>query len=85
MQVTISSTAEAMLSRYPLSRERLLAILQSVPGNCFIDGKVGRIPGNDELVLRSRDHRPLSVTHPEFSDPTTMERIIQEWSSAGAE
>jgi hypothetical protein len=83
MKVTLSPTADAMLSRYPHSRERLLAALEGSPGHCFIDGKVGRIPGNDELVFRSPDYPALTIPHAEFADPAMLARVIQEWSSAG--
>jgi hypothetical protein len=81
MRVTFSQTADAMLGPYTSSREKLLAVLEALPGDCFIDGKVGRIPGNDELVLRSMKHRPISIPHSDFSDPARLGRVIEEWVS----
>jgi len=83
MQVTFSQTAEALLGPYRQSRDVLLAALAGLPGSCFIDGKVGRIAGNDELVLRALNHRPTSVPHSDFSDPARLGRVVEEWANSG--
>jgi hypothetical protein len=82
MQLTFSQPADAILGRYIQSREKLVAVLAALPGHCFIDGKVGRIPGNDELVLRSPDYPPMTVPHAQFSDPTRLGHVLEEWASS---
>lgn len=84
MKVTFSQTADAMLGPYVQSHKQLLAALGGVPGQCFIDGKVGRIPGNDDLVFRSPNLPALTLSHAEFADPAAVERLIEEWLSSAS-
>jgi hypothetical protein len=84
MTATFSQAAEMILSRHKQFRERLLkAIEGTVAGQCFIDGRIGRSPTNDELVLMCQGHQPINVEYSEFADEATIKRIIQEWSGPG--
>lgn len=85
MIVTFSQAAEMILSRHKQFRERLLAALErDLAGQCFVDGRIGRGPTNDELVLMSQGHDPITVPYDEFPDEATIKRIVREWSSSGA-
>lgn len=84
MKVTFSPAAEQILSRNKDFREALLAAIESgLTGHCFIDGRIGRTPSNDELVLMCQGHDPITVPSNEFRDEATVKRIVQTWSSTG--
>lgn len=83
MTVTFSQAAEMILSRHKQFRETLLAAIESgLTGHCFIDGRIGRTPTNDELILMCQGHDPITVPYNEFRDEATVKRIVQEWSSS---
>jgi hypothetical protein len=83
MQITFSQAADMILSRHEEFREGLLQVLGgSVAGHCFIDGRIGRTPADDELVLRRQDHSPITIPYHEFADRAAIKRIIEEWPSA---
>lgn len=82
MVITLSPSAEMILSRNTDFRDKLLAALKgSLEGQCFIDGRVGRTPANDELIFMCQDHETIGVESYEFADPATIKEIIRKWSS----
>lgn len=84
MTATFSQAAEMILSRHKQFRERLLAAVEGIPaGQCFIDGRIGRGPTTDELVLMCQGHEPITVPYFEFPDEATIRRIVKKWSSSG--
>lgn len=84
MIATFSQAAEMILSRHKQFRERLLAAVESgLPGQCFIDGRIGRGPTTDELVLMCQGHDPITVPYDEFADEATIRRIVREWGAPG--
>jgi hypothetical protein len=80
MKLTFSTSADSILSRSRDFQNALLKALEHLPGHGFVEGKVGRIAGNDEIVLMCQGHDPITVTQPEFKNPATISRIAEEWS-----
>ena len=85
MTITFSQSADMILSRHQEFREGLLKLLGERPaGHCFIDGRVGRTPGDDELVLRCQGQPAITIPYHEFGDAATLQRILEEWSGSGS-
>ncbi|HVS40026.1 MAG TPA: hypothetical protein VMS17_30990 [Gemmataceae bacterium] len=85
MNVTFSPTADAILGQQQTFRQNLTAALAGLPGSCFIDGKVGRSPADDSVVLLCQGREPITVQHYDFRDASTVKRIVQQWSSSAVE
>jgi len=81
MNVTFSQSADAILSRQRDFRDSLVQALGGLPGNCFIDGKVGRSPPDDSLVLMCQNRQSITVQSYEFEGAATVEAIVKQWSS----
>ena len=81
MNVTFSQTAEAILSRHADFRDSLVQALGALPGNCFIDAKVGRSPRDDSVVLLCRNRETITVSYNEFGNAATVKQIVRQWSS----
>jgi hypothetical protein len=86
MKVTLSQAADAILSRHTAFRDKLVEALGGLPGvSCFIDGRVGRAPPDDRVVLMCSDHEPINISYHEFADAATVKMIVRQWSSPPAE
>lgn len=80
MKATFSSSADAILARNRDFQKSLLAALEALPGHCFIDGKVGRIAQNDEIVLMCQGHDAITLTNDDLKMASTVNRIVDTWS-----
>ena len=85
MNVTFSQAADAILRPHQAFRDDLAAALGGLPGNCFVDGKVGRSPADDRVVLLCHDREAITVQCHEFGDAKTVNRIVRQWSSPAPE
>lgn len=81
MIATFSSNADMILSRHRTFREGLLKVIEPLPGNCFIDGRVGRNPSDDQITLTCKEYDPIVVPYEEFKVASTLTRIARTWSS----
>ena len=79
MKVVFSPSADAILGRHPDFRDGLVKALGALPGNCFIDGRVGRSPAADRVVLLCLDRETITVAYDEFGSTVTIERIVKQW------
>ena len=78
MKATFSSTAEAIMARHMDFQKALLAAIAPLPGHCFVDGKVGRIAQNDELVVMSQGHDPITLTNDDLKMASTPQSIAEK-------
>ncbi|HVS39953.1 MAG TPA: hypothetical protein VMS17_30625 [Gemmataceae bacterium] len=85
MNVVFSQSADAILGPHKDFRDGLVQALDSLPGTCFIDGRVGRSPRDDCVVLLCQGRERITVPHDEFGDATTVKRIFKQWSSPAPE
>lgn len=85
MNVVFSRTADAILGRRPDFRDGLVKALAGLPGACFIDGKVGRTPADDRVVLLCQGRETITVAHEDFGDAAAAGRVIKPWSAPAPE
>lgn len=81
MNATFSASAEAILARNRDFQKALLTAIEPLPGNCFIDGKVGRIAQNDELAIMSQGHNQITITNDELKRASTVPNIVAKLSA----
>jgi hypothetical protein len=81
MKATFSVSAEAILARNRDFQKALLAAIEPLPGNCFIDGKVGRIAQNDELAIMCQGHNPITITNDDLKLASTVSNIVAKLST----
>lgn len=83
MIATFSSAADMILSRHQTFRDGLLKVIEPLPGNCFIDGRVGRNPCDDQITMMCQTYDPIVVPYEEFKVASTLSRIARAWSRDG--
>jgi hypothetical protein len=81
MIATFSSAADMILSRHKNFRDGLLKVIEPLAGSCFIDGRVGRNPCDDQVTLMCQAYDPIVVPYEEFKVASTLARIARTWSS----
>ncbi len=85
MNVVFSQSADAILGPHGDFRDGLVRALGSLPGACFIDGRVGRSHRDDCVVLLSQGRETITVAHADFGDATAATRIVKQWSNPAPE
>jgi hypothetical protein len=85
VNVTLSPTADAILSQHTDFRDRLLEALGGQAGSYFIDGKVGRGPRDDSLVVMCQNRPPLAIAYYEFANAANVQRIIRDWPTSDSD
>jgi hypothetical protein len=80
MKATTSTVADQIFGRHLDLRAAVMAAIEPLPGFCYIEGKVGRIPQNDELVFMSQGRDPITFTAAEMKLETMPARIAEAWS-----
>jgi hypothetical protein len=81
MKVTYSPSAEAILARNRDFQKALEAGIASLPGGCFVDGKVGRIAENDEIKIMAAGCDPITLTNDDLKSDSTAARVIAQMSN----
>jgi hypothetical protein len=81
LKITFSQSADAILSRHGAFQKNLQEALASLPGSCFIDGRVGRSAPDDRVVLMSQDRETITLQDYEFEETATVKRIVEQLSS----
>src|SRR5579872_2201220 len=80
MKATYSPTAEQILARNRDFQKALEAGIASLPGGCYIEGKVGRIAENDEIRIMAQGCDPITLTNDDLKRDTTAARVIAQMS-----
>ena len=80
MNVVFSPMADAILGRHSDFRDGLVRTLAGLPGACSIDGKVGRAPADDRVVLLCQGRETITVSHEDLGDAAAAGRAVKPWS-----